>query len=209
MLAHKSMREALRNLFKRQAFAYTGRVPAKLKAQGVTPEQFVKSIQPYATKAAPGGKLPEPGFVSRQAARIREAVGMKPARAPEWQKLVTQEGLSPSMAKVVARQRAGMGSIPAMAKELRKDPKEFAKKWWRYGGKSEAALAPLWMGLPLLEKGQTPEERKKALGESIGGTLGWVGASGLPIGVWLPASHAAGYIGKRLAGGGKKPPEVK
>jgi hypothetical protein len=202
------MREALGNFFKRQAFAYTGRVPAKLKAQGVTPEQYMKSMQSYAARTAPGGVSPKPGFISRQGARVRKALGMKPAKTPEWHKLVREEGLSPEMAKAVSRHRAGMSSLPAMAKQLKKNPKEFAKKWWRHGGKSELAMAPLWAGLSMSGPEQG-EEKRKAIGEGVGSTLGWVAASGLPFGVWMPASYAAGYLGKRVAGvGTKKKTEV-
>lgn len=190
-LIHPGVRRAIANAARRTGFAYTGKAPKSFKG---TAEEYLKSIQPHKIRH------PEVSLSQRAWEGLRRAV-RRPAKE-----------LKPTdrMADVVEKHRLGLSSIPGRIAALRKDPKEFARQWWQHGGKTEAMWAPLWMGSEIVgARGQPPEERRKALGSAIGGTMGWMAASGMPAGVWMPTSMAAGYLGKRIAGIGtgktKKP----
>ena len=193
-LVHPGIRRALANAIRRQVFAYTGKAPKTFKG---TTQQYLKSIQ----KA----KVQDPQVTLGQRAweKARRAVG-RPAKelkpVDQWKEI--QE-----------RHTAGMLDIPSRLRLLRMDPKEYARRWWKHGGKKELMWAPAWAGLTAATtRGQAPEEKRKAWGETVGGTLGWMATSGLPASVWLPATYATGYLGKLVAGGGKsakpKQPEM-
>lgn len=184
-LVHPGVRRAVGNWLRRQAFPYHGRAP---KSFGGSAEEYLKSIQSHKMRH-PTGKAP---LMERIWERTRRAAGKAP------KELKAED----PMANVIRRHRAGLTSFPGAYRAIRKDPKEFARQWWQQVGKQEAKWAPLWVAPTLMTaRGQSPEEKRKQWGESVGGTLGWAAVSGMPASVWLPATYAAGHIGKVLASG--------
>lgn len=184
-LIHPAIRKAVANFLKRQAFGYVGKAPKSFKG---TTEEYLRSIQSHKVHHPSTA----PGSASKAWEKLRRAVGRKPR---EYQP-------EDRMASIIEQHQAGMSSIPSRMRELARDPRGYARKWWKHGGKREALVwAPLALGSTAFsERGASPEERRKDWGESIGSTLGWMAASGLPASVWYPASYVTGRLGKAIAG---------
>lgn len=181
-LAHPGVRQALGNWARRQAFAYTGRIP---KSHSGKAEEYIRSIQSQKVQH------PEVSLASKAWEKARRAVG-RPARELEAGK---------PMDEILAAHAAGMSNLPARFRLLRKDPKEFARQWWRHGGRADLMQVPLWTAPTLMGlRGQSSEEKKRTLADSIGGTAGWLAFSGLPTSVWMPASMLAGHLAGRAVG---------
>lgn len=200
-LIHPDVRKAVANFLKRQAFGYVGKAPKSFRG---TTEEYLRSIQSH--------RVQNPSTTPGAASKAWEKVRQPASKA--WEKLRRAAGREPReyqpaayrpedrMADIIEQYRAGMSSIPSRMRELIRDPRGYARKWWKHGGKREALVwAPLALGSTALsERGATPEERRKDWGESVGSTLGWMAASGLPASVWYPASYVTGRLGKTIAG---------
>lgn len=207
--AHPAVRKAFANWVRRQAHAYTGRIPKAFKNN---PEEYIKSIQSYGTQnpyVSMFSKMwrpvqervthPAQQWRAKTWEKLRRAAG-RPAREVDVPKLPPLEPGKP-MDEILAKYHAGMSSIPDQFRTLIKDPRGFGKKWWEHGGRETAMQVPLFT-LPTIYgmRGRSPEERKKTMADTVGGTAGWLAFAGLPSSVWMPASMIGGHLAGRMVG---------
>lgn len=184
-LLSKGIRGEAAKALKRQVHGATGYIPGK------------------------GFKPTTKDFMDIQKAKTLEGSMLRPAKK-KWLVEGSQAAAKKSRDQLKRMHEAGLTSVPGMYRAIKKRGlKQFGKDWWKEMGWSGAAMPVAFtaMGAQPHVAGATSDnpmkrrQSKAQIGQEIGSGLGWLASGPLPMSVWMPASAAFGYLGKKVAGG--------